>query len=280
MGGKIKFCFLVKIAIIINWIYHFSSDMGIFKKSAYKKNNGSKLYVRTYRVIAIYKQNKDSRIIGLNEKIQYNVLHEEKDISIKDNENTGKMNSSNRKLSSDFRGHKSPLKYKSSIYETKKCSYLEKKIFKELGYEVFLKNNRTISNKTYKKIMLKKCGLRIAVPLLLFLILLITLIMDLLWSCGLARGLSTFLKQSINVKEWRQNLGQWLWENPPFSWLLRSAKHVQKEGGGTVNLVTNNFFFIVTYVILFFALSVTFISAVIYFHKKVKKFQKIKFRRR
>ncbi|SBS97389.1 Plasmodium exported protein (Pm-fam-a like), unknown function, partial [Plasmodium malariae] len=207
--------------------------MGIFKKSAYKKNNGSKLYVRTYRVIAIYKQNKDSHIIGLNDKIQYNELHEEKDISIKDNENTGKMNSSNRKLSSDFRGHKSPLKNKSSIYETKKCSYLEKKIFKELelDYEVFLKNNRTISNKTYKKIMLKKCGLRIAVPLLLFSILLITLIMDLLWSCGLARGLSKFLEQLITIKDWRKILGQWLWENPPFSWLLRSAKNVPKAEG-------------------------------------------------
>lgn len=50
---------------------------------------------------------------------------------------------------------------------------MEKEIFKELDYIDFLKEKRTVSNKTYKKITLEKYGLSIILLLLLFFLLLI-----------------------------------------------------------------------------------------------------------
>ncbi|KAI4835525.1 hypothetical protein MKS88_004735 [Plasmodium brasilianum] len=68
---------------------------------------------------------------------------------------------------------------------------LKKKIFKEFDYEYFFKNNSTISDNVYKKIIFKKCGLRFALPLLLFLVLALSLILDKFCGYGLTYG---FLK--------------------------------------------------------------------------------------
>ncbi|KAI4841016.1 hypothetical protein MKS88_000784 [Plasmodium brasilianum] len=66
----------------------------------------------------------------------------------------------------------------------KTFSHIENEIFKELYYNDFLKNTKTIDKKTYKNIVRKKYGLLVSLHLLLCLLLLIVFIVDL--SVGIA----------------------------------------------------------------------------------------------
>ncbi|SBS95371.1 Plasmodium exported protein (Pm-fam-a like), unknown function, partial [Plasmodium malariae] len=134
-----------------------------------------------YRLLGKYKPIKNSSILELREKIPNDAVNEKVDIC---NNEKGKMGLK-KKLSENklknVKGRNLTLKNKSCIFETRKYSNIEKKIFKELDYSDFLKNNRTISGKIYKKIILKKYGLRIALPIILFLLLITVLVLDLSW---------------------------------------------------------------------------------------------------
>ncbi|SBS94695.1 Plasmodium exported protein (Pm-fam-a like), unknown function [Plasmodium malariae] len=139
----------------------------------------------------------------LKEEMPNNTVKEKKDIYIYENEPKKEMKQTNRNLLSKYVENKQDMKNKSCIFETRKYSRLEKKIFNELDYEDFLKNNRTISDKLYKKIMRKKCGKRFSLPLLLLSVLLVSLILDLSWGFGLVRGLYEFIiiKKLKNLKK-------------------------------------------------------------------------------
>ncbi|SCN11977.1 fam-l protein [Plasmodium malariae] len=206
MKKKIRLLFFIKICILIYWIYHFSYDRVMFNKlTCAKKNNGSKLRLTTYRVLAKYRQNKDSCILGLRKEIQYNKLHRKKDIHINDKEETGKKKTSNGCSLNNLGEYKQALKNKFNICETKKYSRLEKKIFKELDYVDFLKNSKTISDKVYKNIVLKKCGIKLALPLLLFFMLSISLTLDLFVGCGIVNELYRIM--IVNYKDgWIETL--------------------------------------------------------------------------
>ncbi|SBS96730.1 Plasmodium exported protein (Pm-fam-a like), unknown function [Plasmodium malariae] len=256
----------------------------MFDNSVHKrKNNGIKLCIRIHRLLGKYKEDKDSNIIQLEENTPNKefgknyVTNKEKGAKIiykqlyKNSLNTANV-------------HKQGNRNKSRIFETKKYSYLEKKIFKELDYVYFLKKNRAISDKTYEKILYKKFKLRFVLPLLLLVLLSISVILDIYGNCGLVRGLSEFLKViPILDTDWRKNLGISLLNTPPFNWLLKSVSAIEintETRKVTVSLVTYNFFYLVIYFVLFFMLGVVLISGVIYYHKKVKKYEKIKFRKR
>ncbi|SBT01080.1 hypothetical protein PMALA_079640 [Plasmodium malariae] len=94
--------------------------------------------------MAIYKQEKYSSTLYLKEELPIYVAQERKDIS-----NNEKVDSGKKKKLSGFPlkvagGHKSDMKNKSCLFDTNKYSHMEKKIFKELDYIVFLKNNKTV----------------------------------------------------------------------------------------------------------------------------------------
>ncbi|SBS93698.1 hypothetical protein PMALA_040690 [Plasmodium malariae] len=148
----------------------------------------------------------------------------------------------------------------------------------------FLKNSTTISNKTYKKLVRKKYGLRIVLPLLLFLLLLTVFIADLSvgyafesdggsWGLiGLTEYLKTLTKQNI---AWLNTFLEWLKDNLP--WLLACPN---LNTGTHKACFLGPIFGILIYFIPFVILGVTFILAIFYYHKKVKKYEKIKYRKR
>ncbi|SBS96705.1 Plasmodium exported protein (Pm-fam-a like), unknown function, partial [Plasmodium malariae] len=236
-------------------------------------NNRKKLYTRYYRLLAKYKQVKDSSIVCLKEDIP-NGDNNKKDIFSNEKRNTGTMKQSNGNPLYNVKGHKQSMKNKSCIFETKKYSHLEKKIFKELDYEDFLKNNRTISDKLYKKIIFKKYRLRIVLPLLLFFLLIIPLILDLSGSFALVTELYKALGKYLG-KGWTTNLKEWLCASP-FWWLGRELQHSSKK----YSYIVIPFFRSIIYFLPLFILGVTIILRIVYYHKKVKKYERIKFKQR
>ncbi|SBS97076.1 Plasmodium exported protein (Pm-fam-a like), unknown function [Plasmodium malariae] len=238
--------------------------------------------------MAKYNQDKDLSVVCLKEETA-NSANYEKDISNNEKCASGKKKQSNGCLQRNAREQKMYMKNKACVFETKKYSHLEKKIFKELDYEDFLKKNRTISDKIYRKIMRKKCGLRLALPLLLFLVLSISFILDNFCRCGLTYGLfniiilvspgsspapkilETKLSPSIN------SLYELL-NKPPLNWFTKVLR--RGADGNLRNYCVKGFLGFLIYFVPLFILGSILISAVFYYHKKVKKYENIKFRKR
>ncbi|SBS94463.1 Plasmodium exported protein (Pm-fam-a like), unknown function [Plasmodium malariae] len=258
--------------ILLSWIYHFY----IFK-STYSKflvecyNHRGILYRTNFRILAIYNQDNDSCIVCLREHIP-NGGNDKKGITNNDKCSTGKKKILNGSLPQSARGHKKDIKNKSYLFETKKYSYLERKIFKELDYEHFLKNNRTISNKVYKKIIRKKLVSLLNSPfMLLFLLFLIGFILDLSVNCGLIRGVVKTL--TLIVPGWFGRLNNML-KTSNLSWLFQSTKKIENfiSVSKKINGNWQEQAKVAGYII-------TLILGVFYYHKKVMKYEKIKLRK-
>ncbi|SBS98986.1 Plasmodium exported protein (Pm-fam-a like), unknown function [Plasmodium malariae] len=243
-------------------------------------NCAKEFEARNYRLLG-YKYNIDSKDIFTKEQMPNIGLTNKKDICNSEEGLQSKVNKSNGCSSSITRSRKKDMNKKSCTFETKKYSHLEKKIFKELDYENFLKKNRSITDKMYKKIMLKKYRLRFTLPLLFFSLFLIILLIDLSWGLidknkGLwgALGVSTHLENLAkgSLKSFLESLKTFkkLWE-PAFNATSRAVSEIG---------VLWHLFGILIYFIPFVILGFTLILGIIYYHKKVKKYEKIKFRKR
>ncbi|SBT85893.1 fam-l protein [Plasmodium malariae] len=278
MDEKFKLLFFIKIFMftLLTWICIFYNDMCTINKPNGENNNNRKnVDIRTYRLLVKCTQDKDSSITVLKTRIPNNEVSKKKDRYTNEKGTSMKkiyLCESSRKYNE---GHKQDKKSKSCIFETKKYSRLENKIFKELDYVNFLKNNREISHKTYKKVILKKYGLKIALPLFFFLLISVVLILDLEFSrtyskfwlleiSGLENisALTTFLSNLYSYLEWMK------------------ASSVTVEASNHGKFVLGKLFGILIYFVPFFILGVIFISVVVYYHKKVKKYEKIKFSKR
>ncbi|SBS93253.1 Plasmodium exported protein (Pm-fam-a like), unknown function [Plasmodium malariae] len=223
-----------------------------------------KLDDRIYRLLAKYKKDKDSKVVMLRDDISNNGMDKKKDISNTEMQCTGKKKELYRGSLNNYHGHKQDMNNKYSKFVTKKYSHLEKKIFKELDFVDFLKRNKNISDKTYKTIMRKKFSLRLGSPLLLFLLLSTLLIVDISMECAPGgKGFWELSGLEGILSSWKTILEQ------HFNWLL--------TGASRTNGVLGDLFNIVLYVIPFLILGVTLISYVFYYHKKAKKYEKIKF---
>ncbi|KAI4838046.1 fam-l protein [Plasmodium brasilianum] len=289
--------------IFLTWICHSYIYMSRQSKSLVEcYNQHRRLYAKNYRLLAIYKQDKDSSIVYLKKEIRNRVNN------INDMFNNEKYSSEiieqlNGSSQGNKRRHQKDMKNKSCIFETKKYSHLEKKIFKELDYIDFLKNNKTISDKIYKKIMIKKCGLRVALPILLLFVLAISFILDNFCECGLTHGLFkliilispavgasqlqqyTYLKDVNNLSKIFTNdtspalaiLHMWLTKSP-LSWFTNSV--IKTKNNIKANYCVTGFFGFLIYFVPVSLLGIILISRIVYYHKKVKKYEKIKFRKR
>ncbi|SBS98809.1 Plasmodium exported protein (Pm-fam-a like), unknown function, partial [Plasmodium malariae] len=162
----------------------------------------------------------DAGIICLKEEIQSG-MNDKNDISYYEKCILEKKKQSNENLPRNARRYKKNVKNKSCILVTKKCSYLEKKIFKELDYVDFLKNNRTISDKFYKKIIFKKRKLRFFLPLSLLLLLSVSIILDYSSGLGLVKGLFSIVNTCYGSKDWQSLLGDWLKKTSPFNEIFK-----------------------------------------------------------
>ncbi|SCP03070.1 fam-l protein [Plasmodium malariae] len=304
MEQQIKSLLFIKNSTfsLLFWICHFYIYMMVLNKLFdINYNHHREFYTRNYRSLAKYEQYNHSSITCINEQLT-NGVNNKSDITSKEKYAERKKNHSNRTLPTNARSHRKDTKSKSCIFETKKYSHLEKKIFKELDYADFLKNNRTISDKIYKKIILKKCGLRLALPLLLFLVLAISFILDKFCGYGLTYVLYKVILLCSPVVEVNK-LSQISYLNhikdlstlytksaspalvhlydilnrPPLNWL---TKVLVKKYDKTFNYCVPYFLGFLIYFVPLFILGIILISAVFYYHKKVKKFEKIKFRKK
>ncbi|SBT85468.1 fam-l protein [Plasmodium malariae] len=293
MEKKIKPILLIKFTlfVLLAWICYFTNNANIFSKffdENYKVVR--KLDTNIYRSLAKYKQYKDLNNIGLKNGMQNNGDFINENIYSCEKLAKNKSNLSNDSPSKNSRGHKQDKKNKSCVFETKKYSNLEKNIFKELDYMDFLKENRTISNKNYRKIICKKYGLRFALPVLILLLLLTVFIVDLTLGIVQEQSLWALIGfDKAQLKKLVEPLGFIL---TPLSKLSGFFKHSTwggmdecsscKDAANAVSkeCILGQLFGYLVYVIPFFILGVAVISKVIYYHKKVKKYEKIKFRKR
>ncbi|KAI4838164.1 fam-l protein [Plasmodium brasilianum] len=159
MEQKIKPLFFSKITVLIifTWICYLNSDMRLLERC--NRDNNS-------NIIGIKKDVTNKGILEKNYIFNYG----------KGDMEANKQSKGNLSMTSS--DNKQATKNKTCIFENKKYSHIEKKIFKELDYVGFVKKNRTVSYKVYKKIIRKKLAIRFTLPPLLFLLLLILIIVD------------------------------------------------------------------------------------------------------
>ncbi|SBT85545.1 fam-l protein [Plasmodium malariae] len=270
MKKSIMIFSFIKIVVLIflTWIPHLSDHAITFNKYLGKKYTlAIKLDDRIYRLLAKYIKDKDSKVVMLRDDISNNGMDKKKDISNTEMQCTGKKKELYRGSLNNYHGHIQDMNNKCSKFVTKKYSHLEKKIFKELDFVDFLKSNKNISDKTYKKIMRKKFSLRLGSPLLLFLLLSTLLLVDI--SMGSVSGGKGFWELSglnSTLSTWESTLKE------SFGWLLNTSDTSQS--------VLRLLFYVILYVIPFLILGITLLSYVFYYHKKAKKYDKIKFNKK
>ncbi|SBS99051.1 Plasmodium exported protein (Pm-fam-a like), unknown function [Plasmodium malariae] len=252
----IPFLQLCGIITLFNDIY------STLKKSLDEGDNYyRKLHASNYHLLEKYKHNKNSRFLCLKNEIQINGVPEEKDISNNENDDSEKKKKS-KKYASNIAGHKSGMKNKTCIFKTKKYSHLEKKIFKELDYTSFLQNNRTIIEVS---LTYSNSG-------------------SLLYHLGLKKEYLKTLAE--NDGPWSpivgvlKNLGDLLQHSVPGTTGAVKCNWCEVASRVSDMCILGNFFRILIYFVPFVLLSITLISGIFYYHKKVKKYEKIKFEKR
>ncbi|SBT86829.1 fam-l protein [Plasmodium malariae] len=283
METKIKILFLINVTIFIylNWICHFTNDMCTFSKSRYKEHkNGDTQYIITYRLLTKCKQDKNSNYVSLKEETLNNEEH--KKIYITQNEKGGKSINKQyyKNLLNNANCHKERKKNKSFVFETNNYSRLEKKIFKELDFINFLKKNRTISSRTYENIICKRHKMLFILPGTLLLLLSISFILDSFCECGLIKWLFIVFN-SILATGWQKTLR--LWFHYDCSSIGSFFRYTKVNVGGqskTAYYYITGLFGFVAYFLPFFLLGIILISGIIYYHTKVKKYEKLKFRKK
>ncbi|SBS95762.1 Plasmodium exported protein (Pm-fam-a like), unknown function, partial [Plasmodium malariae] len=176
-------------------------------------NLHEKNHIKSYRLLAKCKQDHISSIVGLKRVIPNNELKDKMNICNSEKEDKCKYEQLEESSLNSVGYHKQTKKNKTCIFETKDYSELEKKIFKELDYFDFLRNNRTISDNLYKIVVLKKCQLRIFTPVILLILLSVSLVLDFYFNCGLKRGLFALLKFSLGSRTPLDKLYNYLKEN-------------------------------------------------------------------
>ncbi|SBS96473.1 hypothetical protein PMALA_054180 [Plasmodium malariae] len=97
-----------------------------------------KIDASRYRILANYKQDKDSCAVYLQEYIPKYPSNEKRYISNNEEKTTETKKQSNGSALVNEGGHKQHMKNKSFMFETRAYSRIEKKIFKELDYLDFL----------------------------------------------------------------------------------------------------------------------------------------------
>ncbi|KAI4840591.1 fam-l protein [Plasmodium brasilianum] len=257
MEQNIKTLLFIRITtfILLCWTYPFYTYVSTLKKSLEEGDNYyRKLHSSNYHLLKKYKHNKNSRFLCLKNEIQINGVPEKKDIFHNENDDS----------------------------EKKKA--IEK---------ICIKYCRTISNKVYTKIICKKYGLRIVLPLLICLFLLIIFIVEV----SLTYSNSGSLLHHIGLnKEYLETLAK---NNGPWSPIVGVLKilgeflQYSTSSSGTLSCgwcqvasevsdmcILGNFFRILIFFVPFVLLSITLISGIFYYHKKVKKYEKIKFEKR
>ncbi|KAI4839107.1 hypothetical protein MKS88_002623 [Plasmodium brasilianum] len=270
MEQKIVFLFIkISTFILLPWIYHFYNDLSTLNDNLEEKCNiCRKLYNRNDRLLAKCKQGKDSSNVNFKEEMPNNEVKEKIYISNNKKGTEGKHKQSCKSSLYIEEYGKNIEKNKCGLTKTKKCLDFEKNIFKKLNYEDYVKNIKTIEYKEYKKVACKKRRIRIALYMLFILIFMLP-ILDLSLEKFKAGGLLGLLRLLYPTENGGDNV-------------LGVGGHLTsllgKVSSGNINKVCVLSIFFYGVLILIFVL--TFILGMIYYYKKVIKYENVKFRKR
>ncbi|SBS95877.1 Plasmodium exported protein (Pm-fam-a like), unknown function [Plasmodium malariae] len=232
-----------------------------------KRDLRKELNTRNNRLLAKYKQNKYSSNENFKEEMPNNEVKEKKHISNNKKGTSRKHKQSCRSPLYKEEYSKNDKKNKFLMSKTSKFYDFEKKIFKKLDHENYVKNIKTIENKEYKKLERTKRRIRIAF-LLLFILILILPIIDLSLEKLVDGGLLGLLHMLYITRSPDNVLGV----EGVLTSLLGSGKW-----GNTDKMRVLPIFF---YGIPFLIFIVIFILGMVYYYKKVIKYENIKFKER
>ncbi|SBT00543.1 Plasmodium exported protein (Pm-fam-a like), unknown function [Plasmodium malariae] len=235
-----------------------------------KRKLHRKLNAVSHRLLTKYKQDKDSNISIFKEITPNNKAKRKKCIS---NNKKG----ANRKYKKSYKSSlyvqeygKNIQKNKCNIPKTKQYSNYEKKIFKELDYKDYLKNIKIIENKEYKKVARKKRRVRMALLLLFFSVLIVP-ILDLslvkLTDGGLLGFLGLLTTKTVDNS---------VIPKVEVGGILNTLFNMEGLSESRTIYAINVLFYCVPFLIFV----VIFILGMVYYYKKVIKYENIKFRKR
>ncbi|SBT85816.1 fam-m protein [Plasmodium malariae] len=161
----IKFILFIKTfeLVLITWLCYFNIDMRTFNKFADAKyKHGRNLDPITLRLLAKYKQDKDSHILGLKQNKSNNNEHEKYNITINEKGNKKKNKKSDKSSLNKAQYYMEVIDYNNGMFDGKHFHF-EKKWIKKKDYDNFLKKNRTICDISLRKIRFRKYGIGVAI---------------------------------------------------------------------------------------------------------------------
>ncbi|SBS95534.1 Plasmodium exported protein (Pm-fam-a like), unknown function [Plasmodium malariae] len=256
--------------MLLPWICYFYSDMSSLNKNVDEKYNlRRKLNPRDYRVLAKYNQDINSSIANSKGEIPNNKVKKRIYISNNKKGAKGKHEHLCRSALYNEEYDKSVDKNKFCVPKIKKYFDFEKKIFKELDYEDYLRNIKTIEYKEYKKLLCKKRRIQIALILLVILVLILP-ILDL----SLEKFIDGGLLGSLDLLSPVESKGGGVASGVQGSLITLLS---QSNWGMLEKISASTIFF---YCIPFLIFVVIFILVMIYYYKKVINYENIKFKKR
>ncbi|KAI4834087.1 fam-m protein [Plasmodium brasilianum] len=153
--------------IISTWILNFENDIISFNKILdVNYNLGQKLDIKKYRLLAKYKETKDSNSASLKDDIPNNRSYSQRDIYNKV-EDTMKRKKSNRSSLNKAQYYTEVINHNNGIFDGKHFHF-EKKWIKKKDYDYFLEKNRRIGDIGLKKIKFRNYGFGVAILFLFF----------------------------------------------------------------------------------------------------------------
>ncbi|SCP03071.1 fam-m protein [Plasmodium malariae] len=167
-----KSILFIKISafILLTGICHFKNDVNTFNKSINKGYTlGRKLDIKTFRLLAKCKQNKDSNILELKQNIQNNTKCKKKDISINEKGDKDKNNKYNKSSLNKAQYYTEVIDYNNGMFDGKHFHF-EKKWIRKKDYDLFIQKNRRIIDINLKKIKFRNYGFGVALFFLFFIL--------------------------------------------------------------------------------------------------------------
>ncbi|SBS96929.1 Plasmodium exported protein (Pm-fam-a like), unknown function [Plasmodium malariae] len=269
MEQKFMLFLYIKISafILLTWICHFYNKENISKNNLNEKCKlNRKLNIINYRLLAKYKPSKDSYSVKFEDELPHNRVKQNKCVTT--NKKGANVKHKISRLSSLYTEEycKNNKKNKPDISKTKKYSNFEKQIFKELDSKDYLKNIKEIEDKEYKKLSRKKRRIRIVFVVLFFFVLIVP-ILDLLLenfvTGGLLGSLNLIYLSKIDGSESVKGLFSTLFD-------------IDKWGNSDKIRASTVFIYCLPFLIFV----VIFILGMIYYYKKVIKYENIKFKKK
>ncbi|SBS91847.1 Plasmodium exported protein (Pm-fam-a like), unknown function, partial [Plasmodium malariae] len=130
---------------------------------------GRKLDIKTFRLLAKCKQNKDSNILELKQNIQNNTKCKKKDIAINEKGDKDKNKKYNKSSLNKAQYYTEVIDYNNGMFDGKHFHF-EKKWIRKKDYDHFIQKNRRIMDINLKKIKFRNYGFGVALFFLFFLL--------------------------------------------------------------------------------------------------------------